>query len=255
MPFVPGTSDAWCSLLFDLFTSSRTMAVWETRTSKCGMPCARRAHGIAHAAAMEALMMASDVVKATTISNVWVGLGGDKPTKFGRARAFFRDGNNQQAVSLNDERGVFFDHRDHVGGGVLDLVQHIRKCKRSEAAKWVADLVGAELDDKPMSLADRREYARRRAAAEREAVDLLRWKGDHRLSLRGEYHRLWKLHHAATRFILSNGLDSPLGDLAADLCEIAEAMIERLRADIDLFDAAPFADLLPIFRDERSAAA
>jgi len=198
---------------------------------------------------------AADVVSSTTVTSVWLALGGDQPSRFGRARAFYRDGNNWQAVSLNDEKGVWYDHRDHVGGGILSLVQHVRKCNRADAARWVADLIGATLDDRPMTRADRREYARRRAQAEREAIALLRWKEGHRAALRAAYHRLWKLHHACTHYIIANGLDTAMGDAAANVVEVTEGMIERLREQIDLFDGAAYADLLVIFRGKQRVAA
>jgi hypothetical protein len=56
-------------------------------------------------------MSAAYIIGATTISQVFVALSGDEP-KHGRAPAFYRDGDNRQAVSLNDAKGCFFDHRE-----------------------------------------------------------------------------------------------------------------------------------------------
>lgn len=104
-----------------------------------------------------------DVIAAQPISHVYVWLGGPQP-KNGRGPAFFRDGDNQTAIDLNDEKNCWFDHRDQVGGGVLDLVQHVRGCNRTEAVEWLSGHNGVELNHKadpakpPRSAAAHREY-------------------------------------------------------------------------------------------------
>ena len=106
-------------------------------------------------------MTAVDLIAATTISRVFVGLGGDEP-KSGRARAFYRDGDNRHAVSLNDARGCWYDHRDGVGGGMLDLIQHVLGCERVEALQWLSRFTGLTLDDQRATRAERRAIAERR---------------------------------------------------------------------------------------------
>jgi len=69
-------------------------------------------------------MTATDIIARTRISAVWVALGGDQP-KHGRARAFYRGGDNPDAVARDDGRGVGYDFRDRVGGGSLDLIQDV----------------------------------------------------------------------------------------------------------------------------------
>jgi hypothetical protein len=54
-------------------------------------------------------MTAAQIVLARSISEIWIALGGDPP-EHGRARAFYRDGDNRQAVSLNSEKACWFDH-------------------------------------------------------------------------------------------------------------------------------------------------
>jgi hypothetical protein len=63
----------------------------------------------------EAVMKGTDIIGAVSITDVFIGLGGDPPRK-GHARAFWRDGDNPQAVALNDARGCWYGHRDHIGG-------------------------------------------------------------------------------------------------------------------------------------------
>jgi hypothetical protein len=92
---------------------------------------------------------------------VWLGLGGDAP-KHGRAPAFYRGGDNPQAVSLDDRRGLWYDHRERVGGGVLKLIQHVRGCDRQKALHWLADLIGVEVIDRETTHAERTALADRR---------------------------------------------------------------------------------------------
>jgi hypothetical protein len=100
---------------------------------------------------------AADVVRSTPISTVFAWLGGDPP-KRGRARAFWRDGDNQQAVSLSDAKAAWFDHRDNVGGGVIDLVQHVRGGSRQDALRWLASMTGIAIDDQPLKRHDRTDW-------------------------------------------------------------------------------------------------
>jgi hypothetical protein len=116
-------------------------------------------------------MTVSGLLAARPITEIWVALGGDHP-KHGRARAFYRDGDNPQAVSLNDAKACWYDYRDNIGGGVLDLIQHVLGCDRSTALHWLADFTGLALDDRPLTAAERRAYGRLRARVEQLARDV-----------------------------------------------------------------------------------
>jgi hypothetical protein len=110
---------------------------------------------------------ATSIITATTITNVWLALGGPEP-KHGRACAFYRDGNNGQAVSLNDAKGCWFDHRDAVGGGVLDLIQRVLRCDRVGAMRWLSSFTGTPFEDRPATRAERRALAEQREREQRE---------------------------------------------------------------------------------------
>ncbi|HKD07679.1 MAG TPA: hypothetical protein VKB79_17395 [Bryobacteraceae bacterium] len=77
------------------------------------------------------------------ISEVWRMLGGP-PLRHGRGRAFWRDGNGLN-VAIDDEKGVWMDHADGVGGGILDLISRVRGGSRSDALRWLADASGVTL--------------------------------------------------------------------------------------------------------------
>lgn len=80
----------------------------------------------------------SEILGRVRISDVWCGLGGG-PLRARRGRAFWRKGDGLN-VSLNDEKGVFYDFPPGKGGGILDLVQKARGCDRKAAVQWLADL-------------------------------------------------------------------------------------------------------------------
>jgi hypothetical protein len=73
---------------------------------------------------------------------------------------------------LNSEKGLWYDHRDSVGGGLLSLVQHVRGCDRPAALRWLADFNGIPLIDRPLTTAERREFARHHS----ELLEVARWK-------------------------------------------------------------------------------
>ena len=190
-----------------------------------------------------AVVHAGDVVGATKITRVFSALGGAEP-KHGRARAFWRDGDNPQAISLNDEKGCWFDHRDGVGGGVLDLVILVRGGTRSDALHWLSSLSGVALADRPLTVAERRQFAR----AKHEAHGLVEWKQSTMDVLKRERARWWDRYHASLRCVLTTGLDSPEGEIAALLHEFSEAEIDRLNHEINMLAESGYADLLPIYR-------
>jgi len=114
-------------------------------------------------------MTARDVVSAVRISQVWRELGGPElrrgPEKF-RGRAWWRAGDGH-SVALDDARGCYFDHRDGEGGGLLDLVVHVRGGTRHDALNWVAGVAGITLDEEPLSPEERAKWAAEQRKLER----------------------------------------------------------------------------------------
>lgn len=120
-------------------------------------------------------MTIDDIIFSQPISAIWTALGGDAPRR-GRARAFYRKGDNPDAVSLNDEKGCWHDFVTGDGGGVLDLVQHVLGCDRASALHWLSAFTGLPLDDRPLTQAERRAHDRRRKQIEQLARDVADWE-------------------------------------------------------------------------------
>jgi len=153
-------------------------------------------------------MNIDDIIFAQPIGATWQQLGGDPPRR-GRARAFYREGGNPGAVSLNDEKACWHDFVTGEGGGVLDLVQRIRGCNRADALRWLSETVGIPLEARPVG--ERRAYAVRGARAELEASQLARDAADWERGL--ELFLIGRVEAAAgiTAGLLSRGIDA--GDL------------------------------------------
>ncbi len=114
-----------------------------------------------------------DLLAGVRITDAWVALGGG-PLRHRRGTAFWRHGDGFN-VSLSDQKGCWHDFVTGEGGGVLDLVQKVRDCDRKGALRWLADFAGVPLDSKPLTAAQKRDYARARRGAKPLARAALWW--------------------------------------------------------------------------------
>jgi hypothetical protein len=121
----------------------------------------------------------NEVLAGTKISQVYRALTGREPRRTGsetlRAVAVWRDGDGFN-VSLDDTRGLWHDFTTGEGGGVLDLVVRVRGGSRQDALRWVADLVGCPLDDRPLSAFDRTRWVKQQRQIERELPKARLWR-------------------------------------------------------------------------------
>src|SRR4051812_4283890 len=90
---------------------------------------------------------ATNLLGSIPIVDIWYGLGGG-PLKRNRGLAFWRNGKRHN-VSLNHTKGCWYDHRDAVGGGKLDLIQIVLGCDRKSALRWLVDFSGTSDYEKP----------------------------------------------------------------------------------------------------------
>lgn len=118
--------------------------------------------------------VATEVLSRVTISEVYGALGGPKLRKM-RGPAFWRGGDGWN-VALNDAKGTWFDHVANEGGGVLELIARVRGGSRVDALRWLAELAGVPLEDKPLSPAARAEWAWERRELERDLPTARLWR-------------------------------------------------------------------------------
>jgi hypothetical protein len=161
----------------------------------------------------------SEVLNRVTIGEVWQALGGAE-SRYNRAPAFWRKTRDCN-VSLNNFKGTWYDFRDSVGGGILDLVSHVRGGSRADALRWLADTFCIALPDDDQTPAERAEAARRRREAEREARPLAQ------LALWWLTARMGELSDAKAAAIKAEEPDFPR--LAAAARELYR--LEKLTAD------------------------
>lgn len=122
---------------------------------------------------------ASEILASVRISDVTRAITGGDLQRAGtgrwRARATWRDGDGW-SVSLDDGRGLWFDHATGEGGGVLDLVVRVRGGSRQDALRWVAERAGIPMDPAPLSIAQRACWAAERRHLERELPRARLWQ-------------------------------------------------------------------------------
>lgn len=120
----------------------------------------------------------NEVLARTRISQVYRALSGKEPRRAGsatwRAPATWRDGDGLN-VSLDDSRGLWHDFTTDEGGGVLDLVVRVRGGSRQDALRWVADLVGYPLDDRPLPARERSRWVKQQRQIARELPNARLW--------------------------------------------------------------------------------
>lgn len=117
-------------------------------------------------------MMVEEIISRVSMSALWRALGGGELRR-GRGQAFWRDGNGWN-VSLCDAKGSWFDHRDNIGGGLLDFVVHVRGGSRQDALHLVAELAGVPLDNQ--TPAERSDWIRAAKEMERLLPSAEHWR-------------------------------------------------------------------------------
>ena len=182
---------------------------------------------------MSTTSTASSLVSRVQISAVWVALGGGLLRQC-RGCAFWRPKADGWSVALDDSKGTWFDHRDGCGGGVLDLVQHVLHCTRAEALRWLADLAGVTLDNRPPTAADRLRWSR----AQREAEELTVWRREQIDLLRAWRNHFWDASQAAQRWLQAHvtepaDLDNPLTVAALRSASDGERIGDALNDALD----------------------
>jgi hypothetical protein len=190
---------------------------------------------------------ASAIVDSIRISEVWAALGGD-PLRRCRGKAFWRDGDGYN-ISLNDQKGCWYDFRDNAGGGMLDLICLVLQCDRASAIAWLSDYAGMPLDSETFSTPQHRR------AAEIEAELLLAWRAGVFDSLLEQRNFSLKLYHGAKRYIIRHGLDAALGSSAAHTAERHEAEYQEIDEHLDVLRAATWDTWVALYRQEQRSEA
>ena len=79
------------------------------------------------------------------IHEVWSALGGG-PLRHNRGQAFWRKGDGP-SISLDAQKGVWFDHVVGSGGDAIDLVKTARGCDFRQALMWLSSFTGIPISN------------------------------------------------------------------------------------------------------------
>jgi hypothetical protein len=169
--------------------------------------------------------------------------------KGNRCVAIWRKGKDLN-VSLNRDKGAFFDHVDNTGGGVIRFVELCANLTKREAIEWLSEFTGITLTERTAE--ERAEFTRRRNASVSEATEFATWKR-HRLSeLSRQRNAALYLHHGFNRLIIRYSLEDPEGDYWADCSEKYEERYLQLDARLDeIRNPEYLPTLVQEFRSER----
>lgn len=131
--------------------------------------------------------------------------------KMSRCIAIWRKGKNL-SVSLNPVKGVFFDHVDNTGGGVVRFVELCSGLSSQESIKWLSEYTGIGLTQTPQ---ERQQWQSRRVSMESEAEQFYHWRLKRIEQVWRQLYRWCRLYRDCDRMILTYGLDSPRCESAA----------------------------------------
>jgi hypothetical protein len=182
------------------------------------------------------------------ILNVWEALGGGE-VRYGRGRAFFRDGGGF-SVSLHPSKNCWFDFARNQGGGMLRLIEVALNCDHKTALKWAADFAGVTLER--WTREEQRDYARRRREVEAEGRELVAWREEMINALIAHRDLAFGLYHLDKRRILGGDYqtDAELGELMNE-CEAMELEYSRDDEALDLWRNTSWDHVLLMFRQRR----
>lgn len=77
-----------------------------------------------------------------SLPEIWTALGGPR-IQGRRAKAFWRNGDGLN-ISLNLDKGVWYDWAEGIGGGPIALVERVNNCDRKEAILWIKRTFGLD---------------------------------------------------------------------------------------------------------------
>jgi hypothetical protein len=94
---------------------------------------------------MVSLATISDLKHRAPLTSVWAALGGGRIVR-GRAQGFWRNGSGY-SISINSEKGVWFDHAAGTGGDCIRLVEVARGCSFRDAIAWLRSFCGMDTSE------------------------------------------------------------------------------------------------------------
>jgi hypothetical protein len=157
------------------------------------------------------------------------------PGRRGRTRCPIHRGDNQQAFSYDDERGVWYCHRCAMGGDAITLTQRALDTDYRGALAWLGLRPGEIPQPQPDPATVRRERARQ--GLQRWARETARW-------MRDQYFIRNAIEVAAADLIQID----PTDEAAWDALAWAVTGRERIGYMLDIMNGKSEADILDAYR-------
>jgi hypothetical protein len=175
--------------------------------------------------------------------NVYLEAGGTR-----RGKSLKCNFHEDRTPSATIYKGRFHCFSCGVSYDVFDFIERVYRVDFPGALEMLADRYGVVVDHHALSDAERREHARRRAAAESEAPDLVAWKTSMIESLRSARDAYMHAYHRSISYILRNGFDAPQSGIAFEAAYLHEPRYQEFDRKIALVKKASYRTLLPFYR-------
>jgi hypothetical protein len=190
---------------------------------------------------------ASEITSKVECTWLYHELGGPEP-RYKRYLPFWRQGEHYN-VSINNEKGCWFDFSRREGGGKLDLIQKVLDCDKRTALRWLANQLHIDISE-PLTPGERHALMERRRRDEQ--LQRLRRALIRQLTIKRNSY--WDVDRLASNW----ARDAALNDwrwevfwLHARDGEIGD----RVQAEIERIEAMTLDELAQFFAESRRNAA
>jgi DNA primase len=152
---------------------------------------------------------------------------------------------------------VYHCHGCNASGDVFRFIQLIEGVDFKHARTILAERAGVSTSELPLTREQKREFARRKARAEREAEEFLAWLDglvealcEHRDAYFRNYHRMKRY---IRRLRETDDHSTEKLAVAVDVANTCWAHVEDLDRAIERIKSADLAKVLPLFRARKAA--
>lgn len=135
--------------------------------------------------------------------------------------------------------------------GPIEFVMRAQHIDFKSAMEFLSARFCIPLNNRKLSPAERSQYLRNRAAADREARELVEWRDKIVAMLRGARDTHLHAYHRAKNFIVAHSMQHPKAVAVADIADHSELRYLELDDMIALVMNAPWRTLRDFYRHSR----
>lgn len=161
------------------------------------------------------------------------------------------------SFTVHPAKGVFKCFGCGEGGDVFRFIELIEGVDFKQARSILAERAGISIEDRRWTREEKREFARNKARAEREAEEFLTWLDGLIDALREHRDVYFRNYHRMKRYIrrLRESDEHSIEGLAVavDVANACWVRVEDLDRAIERIKTADLARVLPLFRNRKPA--